>query len=102
MELRLFSSLLPDPISQRSKAVLCQPGHCFFDHVGDVCAVGRNDRLLLQPLVEIHMLDLGNGVFQIIIVIRKARIRLDLADAVSLQDSAYGNTMVYKSFVLIL
>ena len=62
-----------DPfISARlSETVLGQPGNCLFDQIGDVCSVGRNDSLLLQTLAEINMLDLRNGVFQIVVVIRK-------------------------------
>ena len=52
-----------------SKTVLRQPGHCLFDQVGDVPAVGSDDRLLFQSLVEIDMLDFRNGVFQIVVVI---------------------------------
>jgi hypothetical protein len=52
-----------------SKAVLRQPGYGLFDQIGDVCAVSRDDSLFLQTLVEIDVLGLRNGVFQIVVVI---------------------------------
>jgi hypothetical protein len=52
-----------------SKTVLRQPHHCLFDQIGDVCAVSRDDGLFLQALVEIDVLGLRNGVFQIVVVI---------------------------------
>jgi hypothetical protein len=39
--------------------------------------------------MEIHMLSFRNGVFQVVIVIREAGVRLDLADAKSLQDRRF-------------
>ena len=52
-----------------SKAVRREPGHGLFDQIGDVCAVSRDDGLFLQALVEIDVLGLRNGVFQIVVVI---------------------------------
>ena len=59
-----------------SKAVRREPGHGLFDQLGDVRAVSRDDGLLLQALVEIDVLGLRNGVLQIVVVVRKAGIRL--------------------------
>ena len=38
--------------------------------------------------MKIHVFDLRKGIFQVIVIIRKTRVRLDLANAVSLQDRA--------------
>ena len=52
-----------------SKTVHCQPRHCLFNQIGDVCTVRCDNRLLLQTFVEIDVLALCNGIFQIVIVI---------------------------------
>ena len=52
-----------------SKAVRREPGHGLFDQLGDIRAVGRDDGLLLQALVEIDVFGLRNGVLQIVVVV---------------------------------
>jgi len=69
--------------------MLCQPCNGLFDCIRDVCTISSNNGLLAQSVMEIHMLSFRNGVFQVVIVIREAGVRLDLADAKSLQDRRF-------------
>ena len=82
-----------------SKAVRREPPNGLFDQLGDVRAVSRDDGLLLQTLVEIDVLGLRNGVLQIVVVVRKTGVRLDLADAPGLQDRADGNAVIQEPLV---
>ena len=93
---RVYGVSLPS-----SKAVRREPGHGLFDQFGDIRAVSRDDGLLLQTLAEIDVLGLRNGVFQIVIVIRKAGVRLDLADAPSLQDGADGDAVLQQAVMIL-
>ena len=47
--------------------MLRQPGNGRFNCFRDICAVWRNDSLPAQPIVEVHMFRLCDGVFQVVI-----------------------------------
>ena len=74
--------------------MLRQPGNGLLNHLCDVLAVRCDYGLLLQPAMEVYMLGFRDGVFQIIVVIRKAGIGLNLADAVRLENGRYRNAVV--------
>ena len=82
------------------EAVFCQPGKGFLDFLCDIRAIGCKNALLCQSVVEVHVLYLSKSIFQVIVVIGKARVRLNPADAAGLQDRADGNTMALMFITL--
>ena len=81
--------------------MLRQPSDCLLDHLRDVFSISSDNGLLLQSIVEIQMLGFRDSVLQVVVVIGETGVRLDLADAVCLQDSCHRNAMVHQTFVLI-
>ena len=79
--------------------MLCQPGDGLLDKLCDIAPIGNNHGLLFQSVMKIHMLGLRDGVLEIVVVVREAGIRLNLADAEGLQDGGYRHAMVYETLI---
>lgn len=84
-----------------SKAVLNEPILRFLYRLCNICTVRKNDLLLGLFAEEIQMRFLCHGILQVVVVIRKTGVGLELAHIVRFEDRRHRRAMIGQAAILL-